>query len=132
MTSAPLDHAALWQRIRSLLDSVALVADRDGFLDECLDRIVELLGADRGMVLLSLVLEQTGRVRVAQRELAAPRSHDPSRVAPPSLEEMLRPPSMQEVREEIETALSGRLPVVILGDTGSGKTQLALAVAEAS
>src|SRR5687767_3549206 len=49
-----LDHETLWQYMRQLLERVARVFERDDdVIDECLDIVVDLLGADRGVVLMS-------------------------------------------------------------------------------
>ena len=49
-----------------------------------------------------------------------------------SLDELLRPPSMARLREDTRLALVGTSPVLVLGESGSGKTLLAQALAEAS
>ncbi|MGO9833625.1 MAG: sigma 54-interacting transcriptional regulator [Polyangiaceae bacterium] len=50
----------------------------------------------------------------------------------PSLEDLLSTPSMQAIRQEIESAVPGDAPILILGESGTGKTVMALAIAEAS
>src|SRR5262245_39104500 len=46
------DPDTMWRTMRVLLDRVFGVLDRERALDESLDIIVELLGADRGQVVL--------------------------------------------------------------------------------
>jgi hypothetical protein len=43
-----LEHAEIWVAMRKLLQGFAAAIDRDGFVDECLDVVIELLNADRG------------------------------------------------------------------------------------
>jgi len=48
------------------------------------------------------------------------------------LEELLAPESMRTIREELRGAMTSRAPIMILGESGTGKTQLATAFARAS
>lgn len=50
---ATLDPDTLWRTMRQLLERVYGVLERDTVLDDCLDIIVELIGADRGLVLVA-------------------------------------------------------------------------------
>src|SRR5688572_29063067 len=47
-----LDHAKVCERMRALLDRLVTALDRDTFLDDLLDGVVDLLGADRGLIVL--------------------------------------------------------------------------------
>lgn len=244
-----VDHAALWACLRRLLDRLVTALDRSAFLDESLDAVVDLLGADRGLVLLTdssggacavnargpgrallpiereevsrtiiLKAQQTGKhvVYEADRErsgsdsiaalgitaaLAAPLRpmgwstasggpldreplrgvlyvdlRDPRKrltelhleffraaaalvsvvleerrrfesvredlrealakaapgPTPPDLEELLRPASMDRTRREVLSCLNGDSPVLLMGESGTGKTLLAHAMAVAS
>jgi len=49
----PLDHETMWTYMRRLLERVSAVSDDERVLDECLDIVVSLLGADRGLVLVT-------------------------------------------------------------------------------
>jgi len=49
-----------------------------------------------------------------------------------SLEELLAPESMTGIREELRAAIAGKASIMILGESGTGKTQLATAFARAS
>jgi DNA-binding NtrC family response regulator len=52
LSSQPsLDHETMWRAMRRLLDRVHGVLDGDSILDDCLDILVDLLGADRGLIL---------------------------------------------------------------------------------
>jgi len=55
----------------------------------------------------------------------------PARRAPP-LEDLLSSPSMHAIRRELASAIAGESPILILGESGTGKTLLALAIGEAS
>src|SRR5260221_93714 len=50
--SPPPDASAVWHQMRGLLSRLVQAVDRGSFLDDCLDTLVELLCADRGLVLL--------------------------------------------------------------------------------
>src|SRR3954466_14326357 len=51
-TERSLDHQIMWRYLRQLLNRLAGVLD-DEVADECVDIVVDLLGADRGFVLLT-------------------------------------------------------------------------------
>jgi transcriptional regulator with GAF, ATPase, and Fis domain len=59
-TRAVLDATTMWDAMRLLLDRVFGVLERDTVLDDCLDILVDLLGADRGLV---LVVDEVGTPR---------------------------------------------------------------------
>ncbi|MBI2570577.1 MAG: sigma 54-interacting transcriptional regulator [Candidatus Schekmanbacteria bacterium] len=46
-----LDHAQMWKAIEGVVDRVYEARDVDTVLTDCLDTIIEILGADRGLVL---------------------------------------------------------------------------------
>jgi hypothetical protein len=50
--SVELDAATLWRHVQRLIDRVTAVLEGDTVVDDCLDIVVELLGADRGLVML--------------------------------------------------------------------------------
>ena len=245
-----LSHERLWQEMRRLLERVVRVVDHDSFLDECLDTLVELFGADRGLILLSdssggthavngrgqnralspfereeisktiislvqasgesvlwepdfelagsesittlgivaalaaplhplawneaeapandlrpyhrgvlyldfrdftkiigethreffeaaaslvsVVLEQGQALHSAKEHLRTARAQQPGPVPLPSLDEILSPKSMAILRAEVETCLVGDSPIFLQGQSGTGKTMLAMAIAGAS
>ncbi len=67
----------------------------------------------------------------AERRAACAEARAEAANAPP-LFELLSPPSMAEVAEAAEIALSGTMNVLIRGDSGTGKTALATALARAA
>ena len=50
----------------------------------------------------------------------------------PPLDDLLAAPSLRAIRREIDSAIAGDSPILILGESGTGKTLLAQAIAEAS
>src|SRR5581483_11552110 len=54
------DVETVWRAMRALVDRLFAVIDADSMLDDALDIVVALLGADRGLV---LVLQQDGTMR---------------------------------------------------------------------
>jgi len=67
------------------------------------------------------------RARIELSEVAAR-----TIAADPTLEELLRYDSMKELRRELASAIEGDAAILILGESGTGKTQLARAIAAAS
>jgi transcriptional regulator with GAF, ATPase, and Fis domain len=234
----PLTHETMWRHIRQLLDRALSALEKESVIDECLDIVVDLLGADRGMVFLRLadggmqaiharghkrslapeereemsrtvvrqaleqdecvvwdpvaaastsasfailgiavalaaplrtggapargvlyvdfrdrtrpvgerhveffmtatalfaaLLEQHDRGRGDRDLLDEARSH-PLEIRPtPPLEDLLSAPSLSAIRAELRTAVAGDAPILIVGESGCGKTLLAQAIAEAS
>lgn len=234
-----LDYETVWRAMRQLVDRVFGALERDDVLDECLDVVVELLGADRGLVvvvapdgsrkaihgrrnrtdlapverddisrtivdkalasgecvvyqpdvhtiksvttlgivaalaialhgqagaddgrrailyvdvrnqrkflhpshveffmsaalLLGAVLEQHRKGEVVRAHLSEARGHMMDARRAPSLAEFVGAPSMKPLAEEIQSALRSDASMLIVGESGTGKTLLAQAIAEAS
>ncbi len=233
-----LTHENMWRHMRQLLDRAFVALEKEWVVDECLDIVVDLLGADRGMVLLrqsdggmqvinarghkralaaeereemsrtivrraleqdecvvwdpmaapstsasfamlrivaalaaplrggrtqargalyvdfrnpqvavderrveffmtvtalfGALLEQHERGRTEREHLREVRSLFVESRHTPTLDELVAAPSMTSVRQETAAALAGEGPVLILGESGTGKTLLAHALAEAS
>ncbi len=94
------------------------------------DRHVEFFMAAAALV--GALLEQQRRARVTSERLSVAVSHSTEARRTPPLDELLSPDSMRAVRAEIESALRGEAPILITGESGTGKTLLAHAIAEAS
>lgn len=240
LSSRPsLDHETLWRAMRELVDRVFGALERDNVLDECLDVLVELLGADRGLVvvvaadgtrraiharrngsdlpsierdeisrtivdqalqsgecvvyqpnvhtiksvttlgivaalavalhrnageddgrravlyvdvrdqkkfisqphveffmsaalLFGAVLEQHKRAEVVRAHLVEARGHMTDARRAPLLADLVGTPAMRPIADEIATALRSSASILIVGESGTGKTLLAHAIAEAS
>jgi transcriptional regulator with GAF, ATPase, and Fis domain len=101
--------------------------DREKFVSE---RHIEFFRA--AAPVLGAVLAQMDRLHSTQQELSAVRAHRVDAVKAPPLEDLLASPSMQRIRKEVLSALRSQSPILILGESGTGKTLLADAIAEAS
>lgn len=86
---------------------------------------------DSASVLLSVTLDQRARLEAAQEDLRAARAHDNIDEGP-SLAGIMAAKSMEGLRSEIQACVVGESSVMILGESGTGKTRLAVAVAKAS
>jgi len=96
---------------------------------------VEIGEPDRQLVelvadVLALVLSQRRELSSVNEDLEAALGREP--VPPPTLDELLAPRSMAPLRADIETAIVSDLPLLLLGESGTGKTLFARAVAGAS
>ncbi len=65
-------------------------------------------------------------------EPAVPAPAESRRTGRPQLDEILSPPSLAHLRAEVRSLVRGVSPVLVLGESGTGKTLLATALAEAS
>jgi transcriptional regulator with GAF, ATPase, and Fis domain len=59
-TRATLDTETMWRTMRAMLERVFGVLERDTVLDDSLDILVDIIGADRGLV---LVVDESGTPR---------------------------------------------------------------------
>jgi transcriptional regulator with GAF, ATPase, and Fis domain len=82
--------------------------------------------------LIGAVLAQHESARETREHLREARAHCVDATAPPSLQDLLAPASLRAVKQEVDSALHGDSPILILGESGTGKTLLAQAIAEAS
>ncbi len=101
-----------WRRIREAPDPVYV---------EFLESLAGLLGA---------LAAHHVRLASTQEQLRDARSVDAPAEA--SLEELLAPASMASIRAEVGSSLEGDASIFILGESGTGKTLLAHAIAGAS
>ena len=79
-----------------------------------------------------LLLEQEHRSETVRGELAEMKRHSVEARSGATLDELLDFPSLTRLRDEVRTALVSTAPMLVLGESGSGKTMLAHAIAEAS
>jgi DNA-binding NtrC family response regulator len=87
---------------------------------------------DAAARLLSVVLEQGHQLRVASEYVRKERAKGLCGRAVPTLSDLLGPPSMERIRREVAACLASDVPILIEGESGTGKTVLAHAIAEAS
>jgi transcriptional regulator with GAF, ATPase, and Fis domain len=83
-------------------------------------------------VLVGSVLEQYGRGEVVREHLLAAQTHCMEARKTPPLADLLAGRGLAAIRGEVESSLRGDSPILILGESGTGKTLLAQAIAEAS
>jgi DNA-binding NtrC family response regulator len=81
--------------------------------------------------LLGGVIAQQSLIENTRQDLLFERSRERDTEAL-GLEELLASDSMAEIRDELRAALMGSGSIMILGESGTGKTQLATALAHAS
>jgi transcriptional regulator with GAF, ATPase, and Fis domain len=101
--------------------------DRRRVVDE---RHLELFVASAAV--FGLMLEQDLRQERMRDELSEAKSHCVEARSPVTLDDLLDFPTLDRLREEVELAVKSMAPMLVLGESGSGKTMLAHAIAEAS
>jgi anaerobic nitric oxide reductase transcription regulator len=122
--AAPLRGLSARQGVRG-----ALYADFRGARPDVGQRQIDLMQATAALT--SIVVELRGRLQNVDEDLRRMRASSPPR-SHPSLEQILTPPTMRPLAREVDAALHGEAPILILGESGTGKTVLAQAIAEAS
>jgi transcriptional regulator with GAF, ATPase, and Fis domain len=83
------------------------------------------------VVLLSTMLDEAARSRVVRERLAVAEGHMMQAHAVPPMDEILALDGMRRVRADVELARVGDAPVLVLGESGTGKTFFAQSLAEA-
>jgi two-component system response regulator AtoC len=111
---------------RTLVGAMYLEFPGNEGTQEAVVEFVECIGA-----LLGGVIAQQTLVETTREDLRFERSKECNEQTL-SLDEMLAPESMVAIREELRAAITGGASVMILGESGTGKTQLATAFARAS
>ncbi|OJY21106.1 MAG: hypothetical protein BGO98_14140 [Myxococcales bacterium 68-20] len=94
------------------------------------ERRVELFVASAAV--FALLLEQQTRHEHVQGELSEAKSHLLDVRPAPTLDELLGYGSLARLSEDVELAIASSAPLLVLGESGTGKTMLAHAVAAAS
>jgi DNA-binding NtrC family response regulator len=84
------------------------------------------------VAVLGGLIGQATAGRAAREQLVLARSHVTESRRTPQLDELLAPAGMKKVRGDAELALAGDSPVLVLGESGTGKTLIAQSLAEAS
>lgn len=101
-----------WRRVDAVVDALHV---------EFLESLAGLLGA---------LAAHHVRLANAQEQLRDARAVEAPAEA--TLEELLMPASMASIRGEVESSLEGDASIFVLGESGTGKTLLAHAIANAS
>lgn len=83
-----------------------------------------------GTLLGGMIAQQT-LIEASKEDLRVERAMDRSE-EPLSLEELLAPQSMHAIADELRGAMVGNASIMLLGESGTGKTQLATALARAT
>ena len=94
------------------------------------DRHIEFFLA--ATTLVGATLDQMSRSEITRAHLKEAETHCLESRRAPVLEELLAPPSMVLIRNDVLAAIHGNSTLLILGESGTGKTLLAHAIAEAS
>lgn len=111
---------------RSLIGALYLEFDKGQGSNEAVVGVVETAGALLG----GLIAQQTV-IEDTKENLRAEQMTEPSG-AQLTLDEILAPDSMADIARELRSAIGGDESIMILGESGTGKTQLATAFAHAS
>ncbi len=83
-------------------------------------------------VLLGAILHQERLARVDREHLREARANVLESVRAPRLDDLLAGPGMSALRRDARAAIDSLSPILVLGESGTGKTLLATAIAEAS
>jgi len=78
------------------------------------------------------LIEQAGTTRAARDRLLAAHAHVTESRRTPPVDELLAEEGMKRARADVELAVATDSPVLVLGESGTGKTLLAQSIAEAS
>lgn len=107
-----------------------IYVDFRDYVREVSPRHLELLEASA--VLVGAVLEQSEALLRTREDLREARAKLPGGGEAPSIEALLRAPSLDGLRRDALSCVRGEAPVLIMGESGTGKTMLAAAMAEHS
>lgn len=110
----------------NLVGAMYLEFPAEQALDEDIIELIECVGS-----LLGALIAQQSTIETTREDLRVERAQDHHEHYL-DLDELLAPPSMAAIRDELEGALTSNASIMILGESGTGKTQLATAFARAS
>ncbi|HEY8075920.1 MAG TPA: sigma 54-interacting transcriptional regulator, partial [Labilithrix sp.] len=83
-------------------------------------------------LLVGALLDERERSARDRARLGEALAHTTDTRRTPSLDDLLGTETLRGIREEIASAIHGTSPILVLGESGTGKTMLAQAIAEAS
>ncbi|MGB5696921.1 MAG: sigma 54-interacting transcriptional regulator [Polyangiales bacterium] len=111
---------------RTLIGSMYLEFPDDEATHEAVAEFLECVGALLGgAIVQQTLIEETREDLLVERA----RDHNEHSLR---LDELLAPQSMSGIRDELMSAIEGKASIMILGESGTGKTHLATAFARAS
>jgi transcriptional regulator with GAF, ATPase, and Fis domain len=123
--AAPLFAAGSREQVRGAL--YVDFRDRRKFVS---DKHIEFFAS--AALIVGAALVQHDRAQSVREQLREAQSHCTDARRAPPLADLLAFPSMRGIKDEIESALTADTPVLLTGESGTGKTLLAQAIAEAS
>jgi len=112
-------------RGRTLIGAMYLEFPGDQATEPELLEFIECVGS-----LLGGVIAQQSLIEASQEDLRVERAKDRNEHYA-TLDDLLSPHSMARIREEVRAAAPSQASIMILGESGTGKTQLATAFARA-
>ncbi len=113
-------------RGRSLVGAMYLEFSKDEGTRAATLEFIECVGS-----LLGGMIAQQTLIEATREDLRVERARDHNEHYL-NLEDLLAPPSMESIREELRGAIASNASIMVLGESGTGKTQLATAFARAS
>jgi DNA-binding NtrC family response regulator len=113
-------------RGRSLVGAMYLEFQGDQGSQPATLEFIECVGS-----LLGGMIAQQTLIEATREDLRVERARDHNEHYL-KLEDLLAPPSMESIREELRGAIASDASIMVLGESGTGKTQLATAFARAS
>ncbi|MBW2379447.1 MAG: sigma-54-dependent Fis family transcriptional regulator [Deltaproteobacteria bacterium] len=119
-------HPTASPKGRSLIGAMYMEFLGDEGTQSTTIEFVEMVGA-----LLGGMIAQQTLIETTREDLRVERAKDHNEHYL-GLDELLAPDSMSAIREELHAAIAGKASIMILGESGTGKTQLATAFARAS
>ena len=119
-------HPTASGRGRKLVGAMYLEFMGDQGTNEQIRELVECVGS-----LLGGVIAQQSLIEASQEDLRVERARDRNDVHL-TLDDLLGFESMQGIRQELRAAAASQSSIMILGESGTGKTQLATAFARSS
>lgn len=114
--SGPLSFGALY----------FMLPDTDRFLQPVHVEFLESVS-----VLVTVTLDHHARLAAMEENLRAVKAHETLEQGP-DLDQIMAWESMEPLRQDIQASIVGESSVMILGESGTGKTRLATAIAQAS